>query len=248
MKKAAEAAARASISAASPSSFPLPTSSDAGPSDSIHVSTHHSTDADMQDGEVEYVPTAEVANPLLEERMYSTALDDRAASRPVYVGGAACTAFVTRLRSHVTGGLMDSSPHIVQVYKHPSLARNAGASFHLPSRTYAHMLVQVVLRFVGHDYHLLQKRSFLRRVEQVYDSQTMPSPMFLCRMFVVLALGELYLKRSGVNDSGARSVPGTNFFQQAVSLFQDLYEEPDVDYIETLTLMVGLGTLALHFA
>jgi hypothetical protein len=52
---------------------------------------------------------------------------------------------------------------------------------------------------------------------------------------VVFALGELY-------DEGSKKeqgVPGTNYFVSAMAMFQDLYEEPSIHYIETLLLIVS---------
>ncbi|EKG17956.1 Transcription factor fungi [Macrophomina phaseolina MS6] len=121
-------------------------------------------------------------------------------------------------------------------YKHRGLLRIANTEFQLPNKTYARMLVQVVLRFIGSDYHLIQRKSFLRRMEETYTAQTHDDPVFLCRLFVVFALGELYSKKTAVAGN-RRTVPGTAFFLQAMSLFQDLHEEADVDYIETLLVM-----------
>ncbi|KAI1489121.1 fungal-specific transcription factor domain-containing protein [Biscogniauxia mediterranea] len=179
--------------------------------------------------------TADVANPLLENRVLCE--KDGTSSRPVYIGGAACTAFATRLSSNAPDSELRKTPQMIPMVKHPSLLRSIDARYMLPSRAYTQVLVQVVLRFVGHDYHLLRKKSFLEKVNQAYLDPTKANPMVLCQLFVVLALGELYLKRTGSNDQGERKVPGTHFFLQAVSLFQEKYEEPDVEYIETLLLL-----------
>lgn len=176
---------------------------------------------------------ADVVNPVIERRVC-----EPSSSRGIYVGAAACFAFTDLLRHHVA----DSAPlppRHVTVYKHPALQRVVNTNYQLPSHTYATMLVQVVLRFVGNDYHLVKKKSFIQKIEQVYAAPTEADPMFLCRMFVVLALGELYLRKSAVSNDGHRVVPGTEYFLQAMSLFRELYEEPDIEYIETLLLIVS---------
>ncbi|KAH9899054.1 fungal-specific transcription factor domain-containing protein [Xylariomycetidae sp. FL2044] len=179
--------------------------------------------------------TADVANPLLEDRVLSE--NDGIASRPVYVGGAACTAFATRLASNAHDSELSKSPYVVPMVKHPQLLRAVSIPFTLPNRAYALVLVQVVLRFVGQDYHLLRKKSFFNKIYEIYAAPERADRMLLCRLFVVLALGELYLKRTGASQAGERVVPGTQFFLQAVSLFQERYEEPDVSYIETILLL-----------
>ncbi|KAK8240198.1 putative C6 transcription factor [Phyllosticta capitalensis] len=182
------------------------------------------------------VASVDVANPLLEEHMNQRPSSFDRISKPLYLGGAACTAFGTRLRYHVKGEDMAPPPRRVVFYKHRGLLRIANTEFQLPNKTYARMLVQVVLRFIGSDYHLIQRKSFMRRLDETYSAQTHNDPVFLCRLFVVFALGELYSKKTAVAGN-RRSVPGTSFFLQAMNLFQDLHEEADVDYIETLLVM-----------
>jgi proline utilization trans-activator len=206
-----------------------------------------------EEEEEEDVVTADVANPLLEQRIDTslTAASGKTTSRPVFIGGASCAAFATRLQAHVSGESSPSNgrpPCLIRVFKHPRLQRalvdNVGIkNVELPPRAYAMMLVQIVLRFVGNDYHLVRRKDFFRRLERLYDEHALgkggADAIFLCRAFVVFALGELYLKRTSVNEGGARVVPGTAFFLQATALFRELYEEPDVEYIETLSLMVS---------
>ncbi|KAL1648132.1 hypothetical protein SLS58_002459 [Diplodia intermedia] len=194
-------------------------------------------DTAADDSDVD-VANVDVANPLLEEHVQQQrpAPFDRAAGKPLYIGGAACTAFGTRLRFYIKGNDMVPQPRRMVCYKHRGLLRIANTEFQLPNKTYARMLVQVVLRFIGSDYHLIQRKSFLRRMDEMYTAQTHDDPVFLCRLFVVFALGELYSKKTAVAGN-RRTVPGTAFFLQAMSLFQDLHEEADVDYIETLLIM-----------
>jgi proline utilization trans-activator len=227
------------------------------------VSTSASSTLVDQDAE-EDVANADVANPLIEQRVTDTAqsaVSGQLSSKPVYIGGSACAAFATRLRSHVSGANdapidpslasapSSDTPCLIPVYKHPRLLRSLNTPFELPSRAYGMMLVQVVLRFVGNDYHFVRKKDFVRRLNAVYDeysgqesSKISPGktdPVFLCRVFAVFALGELYLKKTAMTEGGVRVVPGTNFFLQATSLFQELYEDADVEYIETLLLLVS---------
>ncbi|KAI0015434.1 fungal-specific transcription factor domain-containing protein [Xylariomycetidae sp. FL0641] len=179
--------------------------------------------------------TAEVANPLIEDRLSTE--HNGVSARPVYVGGAACTAFATRLGANASESEVSRRPHIVPMVKHPTLLRAINSPYTLPNRAYAQVLVQVVLRFVGHDYHLLRKKSYFEKIDEIYDDPDSADRLSLCRLFVTLALGELYLKRTGSSEGGERKVPGTQFFLRAVALFEERYEEPEVDYIETLLLL-----------
>ncbi|KAJ9149000.1 C6 transcription factor [Pleurostoma richardsiae] len=190
-----------------------------------------------QGSDEEDVAKAEVVNPVMEQRVCEPSTST---SRPVYVGAAACAAFADLLWHHVQpADEAPAPPRQVTVFNHPKLQRVIDAGYRLPSHTYATMLVQVVLKFVGNDYHLIKKKSFMQRIDQIYAALPEPpaDPMFLCRMFVVFALGELYLRKSALTNDGQRAIPGTSFYLQAMSLFQELYEEPDIEYIETLLLM-----------
>lgn len=197
----------------------------------------------QQDSEDEDVAQADVVNPIIEQRVYDRSTST---SQPVYVGAASCVAFADLLRHHVrTPDEAPLAPREVTVFNHHRLHRVLDdARYQLPSKTYATMLIQVVLKFIGNDYHLVKKRSFMERVNATYAASTSRAgadddPMFLCRMFAVFALGELYLRKSGVTENGQRVIPGASFYLQATSLFQELYEDPDIEYIETLLLMVS---------
>ena len=174
---------------------------------------------------------------------FASFVHDNSTKKQDYLAEAACATFGMRVRQFTRGSPIVSQPRRARYYKHPELLRIAKSTFSLPPDPMdAKYLVRVVVRFIGQDYHLLLRKSFLQRVDETYTSSTHDDPVWLCRLFTVLALGELYSKRAPDRYSGSK-VPGTAYFCQAVSLFQDLYEEADVDYIETLLLMVPL----LHF-
>ncbi|KAK9770162.1 putative Zn(2)-C6 fungal-type domain-containing protein, partial [Seiridium cardinale] len=153
------------------------------------------------------------------------------------VGGAACTTFATRLGCRLRGDHHTSSRSVIPVLKHADFQRSIQVRHKLPRRAYARLLVQTVVGFVGQDYHLLRKRSYFTKVDQIYDDPARADSISLCRLFAVLALGELYLKGSESGEGGSKAVPGTAFFLQAVMHFEEHYEEPDVEYIETLLLL-----------
>jgi hypothetical protein len=92
----------------------------------------------------------------------------------------------------------------------------------------------------GPDYQLISKKSFLDTVENTCRLKRNPYPAdqtWYCRMFTVFALGELYTLRPRPRDE--KGVPGCAYFEYAMELFEDLYEEPTIEYIETILLIVG---------
>lgn len=181
---------------------------------------------------------ANAATPLLEQRVMA---QDRSVSLgPFYVGGAACTAFSTRLGACVRGspvGVTGTS-YTVPVYNHPTFSRRLEPRYTLPSRAYANILIQVVVRFIGSDYHLIRRKTYLESIDLIYDEHQQINSLSLSRFFALLALGELWLKKAGTVVDGEKTVPGTSYFLQAVALFQEQFEEPSIEYIETLLAMV----------
>lgn len=81
------------------------------------------------------------------------------------------------------------------------------------------------------------RKSFLEKLDETYKLETLDDPVWLCRLFTVFALGELYSTRPTSSKHGP-GVPGTGFFLRAMGLFQDMHEEPSISYIETLLLLV----------
>ncbi|TVY36614.1 putative transcriptional regulatory protein [Lachnellula subtilissima] len=186
-------------------------------------------------------PDANIPSPLeqssvVEEERES--LPDEASIQPTYVGEAACTTFGGRLRQFLVGEDSPVVPRRPKYYKHSRMLRASRTDCQLPNRSDAQLLVRVVLRFIGADYHLLRRRSFLERLDETYRLDVLNDPIWLCRLFTVFALGEIYTVRS----SKPKGVPGISFFLKALEYFQDLYEEPTVEYIETLVLLAFYST------
>lgn len=177
----------------------------------------------------------DVPNPLVEERARFAI--NEATIQPLYSGEASCAAFGTRLRQYAAGNDTDAHLHRARYYKNKTLYRMTSTDFQLPNRNYAQLLVRVVVHFVGSDYHLLLKKRFMEQLDETYRASTYDDPIWLCRLFLIFALGELYTAHSA-SSNNAQGVPGTAFFMRAMSLFQDLHEEATVSYIETLLLMV----------
>ncbi|KAK6582393.1 hypothetical protein PZA11_004801 [Diplocarpon coronariae] len=157
-----------------------------------------------------------------------------------YVGEAACTTFGSKLRQFLLGEDNPPIPSRPRYYKNQRMLRASSTDCQLPNRSDAQLLVRVVLRFIGPDYHLLRRTSFLERLEETYQLEVLNDPIWLCRLFTVFALGEIYTVRS--TKPRGNGVPGISFFLKALDFFQDLYEEPTVEYIETLLLLSFYST------
>ncbi|KAL2856795.1 fungal-specific transcription factor domain-containing protein [Aspergillus pseudodeflectus] len=133
-------------------------------------------------------------------------------------------------------------------------------SFKLPPYPYALLLYERFAIFVGHDWHWFRKQTFRRRLDLTYKdprAKELKDRIWLCRLLIVFALGESYNSESapevrlgrgdenthGGADTGSdegegigRRVPGTEFFEQALTLLQVRHEDPSIDQVEALNL------------
>lgn len=184
-------------------------------------------------------PEPEIQSPqaqsIISEDNVEASMDET--SIQPYIGEAACTTFGSKLRQFLSGEDAPPPPTRPRYYKNQKMLRASCTDCQLPNRSDAQLLVRVVLRFIGPDYHLLRRTSFLARLEETYKLEVLNDPIWLCRLFTVFALGEIYTVRS--TKPRGNGVPGISFFLKALDFFQDLYEEPTVEYIETLLLLVS---------
>lgn len=176
----------------------------------------------------------DVANPLLE--IPDGLFAGQQSTQPVYVGEASCTAFGDRLLQCVNKKYSTISCNTMPDHvTHPAFNRLLSKDFQLPNRIQAHLLVRRAQTFIGHNYHLLEKKTFFEKLDRAYNSQPPSDMLFICHLFAVLALGELYSNCK--TTSADNRVPGTNWFIQAVSLLQDLYEVASIEQVQILLLL-----------
>ncbi|KAL2867606.1 transcription factor domain-containing protein [Aspergillus lucknowensis] len=136
---------------------------------------------------------------------------------------------------------------------------NTSCSFKLPPYPYALILLDRFSVFVGHDWHWFRRETFRRRLDSTYKdpkARELKDRMWLCRLLTVFALGESYNSepvpeiRLFGDEDGSRDnqmhdsvdeimkrPPGTEFFEQALSLLKVRYEDPSIDQVEALNLV-----------
>lgn len=167
-------------------------------------------------------------------------------SQQHYIGESTCTGFGQRMLQclHPSTAISRMAPEYRYV-QHPTFARQLGSLpvGRLPGRIRANLLVRVAMRFIGQDYHFFLESDFLVQLERTYSLKDPAEmdPVWACKFFAVLALGELYSTTTpNVPPSYSRehSVPGTDYFLTATSLLQDQFEEPSTSQVENMLLFV----------
>lgn len=185
----------------------------------------------------------DISNPFREpDRIFQ--LDQ--ASQQQFVGESTCLAFGDRILQCLNPQSTTASlPPDRGYVTNPAFARqfSSVANCKFPERIRANLLVRVALRFIGQDYHFFLHDDFLQKLERAYDTRHSPEytdSVWACKFFAVLALGEMYsTSLPAAKETRPTSVPGTGYFLTAVSLLQDLFEEPSVAQIENLLLFVS---------
>jgi proline utilization trans-activator len=188
-----------------------------------------------------------------EERNLFNPLFDKQQDRPIhersaepgFIGEASCAAFSNRLLSCLDSTCAPLTAGFSNYHRLDATPVEQGPDF--PERMHVKLLLNVARRFIGNYHPLFLEVSFMREIDAVYRGDMMPSTLWLCKFYALMALGEIYTHRRGVGDNNR--VPGTNYFTKAVHLLQkdqDAYEEPSLIQVEVLTLLVGDCALFSH--
>lgn len=192
-------------------------------------------------------------------------------SRTRFVESTTAEAFVSRLRKLVANksdqntferdvnesiGAVPADTSETQTYEYFPLVSDRDASsitLKLPPYPYAICLVDQFESYMGFEYHWFLRRTFRERLDATYTdpgSSLSRDRTWLCRLLVVLALGETYNSRmtpqielrdnSTALLSGPITIPpppGVGFFEQAMSIFKTPCEDVTVDHVEALNLI-----------
>jgi proline utilization trans-activator len=163
---------------------------------------------------------------------------------PGFIGEASCAAFSNRLLSCLDDTYTPSTTGLSNYHRLNTRERvpmHQGAE--LPERMHVKLLLNVARRFIGNYHPLFLEVTFMKEIDAVYRRELIPSMLWLCKFYALMALGEVYTHRRGIGDNNR--VPGTNYYVRAVHLLQenlDYYEEPSLMQVEVLTLLVGKST------
>ncbi|KAK0386583.1 hypothetical protein NLU13_6418 [Sarocladium strictum] len=183
-----------------------------------------------------------------ETNMLNPMFDNRARDSPeqsffsshesAFVGEASCAAFCNRLLrcfddTYTPCNAGFSNYHALNGRMQPILDHRDS----FPERMHAKLLLNVARRFIGNYHPLFLEVTFMQEMDAVYRRELTPSSLWLCKFYVLMALGEIYTNRRGAEGSG--TVPGTRYYERAVYMFQDhdLHEEPCLMHVEILTLL-----------
>lgn len=217
------------------------------------ISTHNQTPEtepsftpfDNQQSHVEYEPPSlskeesNLFNPLF-DRQPEKPIQERS-SEPGFIGEASCAAFSNRLLSCLDDTYTPSTAGLSNYHRLNTSGRLNVQGSEFPERMHVKLLLNVARRFIGNYHPLFLEVTFMREIDAVYRREMVPSSLWLCKFYALMALGEIYTHRRGVGDNNR--VPGTNYYVKSVSLLQenqDSYEEPSLMQVEVLTLLVYL--------
>ncbi|KAM5343557.1 hypothetical protein ACJ41O_012094 [Fusarium nematophilum] len=182
-------------------------------------------------------------NPLF-DRQPENPVHERS-SEPGFIGEASCAAFSNRLLQCLDDTYTPSTAGLSNYHRLSAdrrLPLDQGPEF--PERMHVKLLLNVARRFIGNYHPLFLEVTFMKEIDAVYRRELIPSTLWLCKFYALMALGEIYTQRRGVGDNN--KVPGTNYYVRAVDILQenqDYYEEPSLMQVEVLTLLAWASNI-----
>lgn len=204
--------------------------------------SEHSTPFDDSNGEDDAPRLSReesiLFNPLFDKQPQKP-VQERS-SEPGFIGEASCAAFSNRLLQCLDDTYTPSTAGLSNYHRLSSdqrLPTDQGHEF--PERMHVKLLLNVARRFIGNYHPLFLEVTFMKEIDAVYRRELIPSTLWLCKFYALVALGDIYARRRVVGDNNR--VPGTNYYVKAVDLLQenqDYYEEPSLMQVEVLTLLV----------
>lgn len=103
----------------------------------------------------------------------------------------------------------------------------------LPEKEVAMSLVEKVISFIGQEYYLFDKETFLEEVRSNYDvSLRTNDPAWICYLLMTLAIGE-----QCSNDTLTTEAPGIGYYNKCLKLFKNNFEEPTLQLVQVHLLM-----------
>ncbi|KAI1612766.1 fungal-specific transcription factor domain-containing protein [Exophiala viscosa] len=122
----------------------------------------------------------------------------------------------------------------------------------LPPYNYSMHLIQCVESAIGHEQHYFRRQQLRTKLSQMYQNPEATQSKdqgWLCHWLAILALGELYGTNRQVGLADGQETdrppshiddepPGAQYYHQSMAFLQQVAENPNVQYIETLSLLV----------
>lgn len=159
-----------------------------------------------------------------------------------YFGISSGQVFDSELKSHLFEITQDNDktsldsfspiPQTRHFFKDPSLDSSFSGIVMLPDKDYALLLVDKVIKFLSHEYYLFDTNTFYKEIDEAYEKLKDKKPLWLCYLLMTLAVGEQYLNHSQNNE-----IPGMKFYIAAMRLYKSMYEEPTLEFVQTLILI-----------
>lgn len=134
--------------------------------------------------------------------------------------------------AHPDGGSRHGAlPQRRHFFKDPSLDSPFSGIVMLPDKAYALRLVATVVSFLGHEYYLFDAEQLYGEIDEAYEKLKDKKPLWICYFLITLAVGEQYMTHSPSGD-----IPGMAFYMAAMRLYKSSYEEPTLQFVQTLIL------------
>lgn len=160
----------------------------------------------------------------------------------VYFGSSSGQVFDSELKSHLfeitqnnDKSLSPYSSPLCQrrhFFKDPTLDSSFSGIVMLPDKAYALQLVDKVIKFLSHEYYLFNAKDFYKQIDEAYEKLKDKKPLWICYFLITLAVGEQY-----INHSPDDKIPGMGFYIAAMRLYKSSYEEPTLEFVQTLLLI-----------
>lgn len=117
------------------------------------------------------------------------------------------------------------------------------ADIQLPEKDYALKVINSAFEILGADFVIVNYYEVLLMIDRIYSNIANCNKLHIIQLLVLLAMGEITI--STKQSILKAQFPGFTYFQTAVELFEDTFEECSITYIET-TVLLGIYSLALN--
>jgi hypothetical protein len=173
-------------------------------------------------------------NPLLDKKPWFLPINT--SKVPILIGEVADAVFATRLRQLITGKTLSHIPRIAYP-AHDRILELAKIEIPHPRASHARFLLRVALKFLEGSFHIVRKSLVSDLLEQFLRLPQSLDSLSTCKIFALLALGELHSSRF---QNPETQLAGLAYYGHASRAHGLLEERPCVDSIEVSLILVSL--------